>query len=88
MDKFLINRHSLDLALNFDFSKSTKFELYRRKDNRSFRFIRYDGKNYDELYEFLQDKDNSVLIPPSKRLYPGKLYNVNGKNKFQAISEG
>ncbi|MCS3048482.1 hypothetical protein NXV05_00435 [Parabacteroides johnsonii] len=85
MYEFLINRHSLDLALNFDFSKATKFELFRRKDNRRFKFIRYDGKNYDELYEFLQDEDNSVLIPPSRRLYIGKLYNVNGKNKFQCI---
>lgn len=88
MCRFLINRHSLDLALNFDFSKATKFELFRRKDNRRFRFIRYDGKNYDELYEFLQDENNSVLIPPSGRLYIGKLYNVNGKNKFQSVLDG
>lgn len=51
MYEFIINRHSLDLALNFDFCNATKFELYRRKDNRSFKFIRYDGKNYDELYK-------------------------------------
>ena len=86
MRNFSINSHSLDLALNFDFCKATKFELYRRKDNRSFRFIHYDGKNYDELCEFLQDEENSVAIPPSKNLSLGKLYNVNGKNKFNLIS--
>lgn len=86
MYEFIINRHSLDLALNFDFCNATKFELYRRKDNRSFKFIRYDGKNYDELYKFLQNEDDSVFIPSKAHLLPGKLYNVNGKNKFTLIS--
>lgn len=43
----------LKYAVNFDFTKLKKFELYRRKDNRFFRFIVYDGKNYDDLYSYI-----------------------------------
>lgn len=75
----------LKYALNIDFTKLKKFELYRRKDNRHFRFIVYDGKNYDELYSYLQDGDDGIKIPQENRLKVGFVYNINGKGLFTKI---
>lgn len=75
----------LKYAINFDFTKLKKFELYRRKDNRYFRFIVYDGKNYDELYSYLQDGDDEIKIPQENKLKAGFVYNINGKGCFTKI---
>ena len=75
----------LKYAINFDFTKLKKFELYRRKDNRYFRFIVYDGKNYDELYSYLQDGDDEIKIPQENKLKAGSVYNINGKGCFTKI---
>lgn len=53
--------------------KVEKFELYRRKDNRYFRFIVYVGKNYDELYSYLQDGDEEIKIPQENKLKAGSV---------------
>ena len=63
----------LKYAINFDFTKLKKFELYRRKDNRYFRFIVYDGKNYDELYSYLQDGDDEKKIPQENNYTAGSV---------------
>ena len=73
---------ALKYAINIDFRKLLKFELYRRKDNRYFRFIVYDGKNYDEIYEYLQNEDNDFKIPPEAKLKIGYMYNISGKGSF------
>lgn len=75
----------LKYAINFDFTKLKKFELYRRKDNRYFRFIVYDGKNYDELYSYLQNGDDEIKIPQENKLKVGFVYNINGKGCFTKI---
>ena len=75
----------LKYAINFDFTKLKKFELYRRKDNRYFRFIVYDGKNYDELYSYLQNGDDEIQIPQENKLRAGSVYNINGKGCFIKI---
>lgn len=75
----------LKYAVNFDFTKLKKFELYRRKDNRFFRFIVYDGKNYDDLYSYLQDGDDEIKIPQENKLKVGFVYNINGKGCFTKI---
>lgn len=85
MPQFIVNNHTLHLALNFNFHYATKFELYRRKDNRHFRFIHYDGKNYEELYSYLQNEECNINIPEKAKLLPGKLFNIDGRNKFTNI---
>lgn len=49
----------LKYAINFDFTKLKKFKLYRRKDNRYFRFMVYDGKtmmNYTAIFRMVTKK--------------------------------
>lgn len=72
---------TLNKALNYNFMTSKRFELFRRKDNRCFRFCLYDGKNYDELYVYLQNGDDSVSILPEYRMKVGEWYNINGEGK-------
>lgn len=82
------HRYSLKMALTFSFSSASKFELYRRKDDRYFRFIHYNGRNYDDLCEFLQDNDERINIPPRRMLCAGTIYNINGYYKFVSIPNG
>lgn len=80
--------YSLKIALTFSFLSASKFELYRRKDDRYFRFIHYNGRNYDDLCEFLQDNDERINIPPRRMLRAGTIYNINGYYKFVSIPIG
>ena len=59
---------ALKYALNINIEKLLKFELYRKKDNRMFRFIVYDGKNYDWLCDYLQFNNENVGIPQESKL--------------------
>lgn len=87
MENYYKEKKALEYALKMDFSKLLKFELYRRKDNRNFRFIVYDGKNYEELYRFLQNNDEDIIIPIESKLKTGVMYNINGENKFIKIDK-
>ena len=73
---------ALKYALNINIEKLLKFELYRKKDNRMFRFIVYDGKNYDCLCDYLQFNNENVGIPQESKLQIGAMYNINGKHQF------
>lgn len=82
---YVLNRHTLDVALNFNYCNPSDFTLYRRKDDRQFRFSRYSGKEYDEFVEFLRNGDDAILIPPAKELRAGCLYTITGKGKFKKV---
>ena len=51
--------------------------LSKKRGNRSFRFIRYDGNNYDEVVSFLTEKSPNTRAWPVERLVPGGLYTVH-----------
>lgn len=80
------NRHTLNVALNFDFNDANEFMLYRRKDDRLFRFARYVDYDYKSLVEYLQDDNTRIKIPAPTKLRVNALYMINGKGKFQQTS--
>ena len=82
-----IDRIKKDLywALNFNLYKAGCFVLYRRRDDRLFRFVKYDGKNYEFLTKFLSQGNENIYIPAEEKLKPGTIYNINGKMKFISI---
>ena len=62
--------------------------LSKKRGNRSFRFIRYNGNNYDEVVSFLSEKSPNTLVWPEERLVPGGLYTVSQRNfKFYQVFE-
>ena len=79
------NRHSLHLALNFEFNIASKFALYRRMDDREFRFCRFDGRGYDEFVDYLRQGQPDVHFPPAEKLKTGGLYNINGRGRFKSV---
>ena len=83
---YQLNRHTLNVALNFDFNVAYKFMLYRRKDDRLFRFARYVDYEYKSLVEYLQDGNTRIKIPHPSKLRINALYMINGKGKFQQTS--
>lgn len=79
--RIIRTQETLNKALNYNYMTSKRFELFRRKDNRCFRYCLYDGKNYDELYVYLQNGDDSVSIIPEFNMTVGEWYNINGEGK-------
>ena len=79
--------HSLRMALNFDFFSAAKFELYRRKDDRYFRFIRYSGDNYNEVVDYLQNGDSRIRVLPEWKMVSGGLYNIDGHLRCRQIPD-
>lgn len=79
--KIIRTIETLNKALNYNFGTAKKFELFRRKDNRCFRFCLYDGKNYDDLYVYLQNGDDQIPVFPEYNMKIGKWYNINGESK-------
>ena len=79
--KIIRTIETLNKALNYNFGTAKKFELFRRKDNRCFRFCLYDGKNYDNLYVYLQNGDDQIPVFPEYKMKVGEWYNINGESK-------
>lgn len=73
------------MALNYNFSDAGAFTLYRRKDDRQFRFCRYNGKDYKEFVDYLQAGNSSISIPPADKLRLDRIYTINGKGKFEEV---
>ncbi len=62
--------------------------LSKKRGNRSFRFIRFDGNNYDEVVSFLTEKSPNTRAWPVERLVPGGLYTVSPRTfKFNQVFE-
>ena len=86
--KIIRSIETLNKALNYNFGTAKKFEFFRRKDNRCFRFCLYDGKNYDDLYVYLQNGDDQISIFPEYKMKVGEWYNINGESKCVRIYMG
>lgn len=84
---YQLTKHSLDLALNFNFVNAYRFALYRRIVDREFRFCRFDGRAYDELVAYLKNGNTNVFIPPASELKAGELYNITGRGLFIRVRE-
>lgn len=78
-------KNELYWALNFNLFRADCFVLYRRRDDRLFRFVKYNGKNYDFLKRYLSQGNENIHIQAEEKLNPGTIYNINGKMKFETI---
>lgn len=65
---------------NLNIFKKDKFELGSKNRKETFRFIRYNGANYDEIVNYIHELSPNTVIWPEDRLKPGYLYNYSGRN--------
>lgn len=63
-----------------DIFQKEKFQLYSKTRDRHFRFIRYNGRNYDEIVSFIHGLSPNTEIWPEERLKVGTLYNYSGRD--------
>jgi len=77
---------SLRLALRFNLWHTSWCTLYRRKDGRLHRLMRYDGHNYLELMHFLVGCTPNVYFRPRASLTVGKLYHLSPRKRVSALS--
>lgn len=59
------------------------FELRTYKRDKSFRYARYNGQNYECLCQFIKEKSPNTIIWEEKDLTKGNLYTVSGSRKRQ-----
>lgn len=68
--------------------KKDKFELYSLLRDRSFRYIRYTGYNYNEIAEYIHGASPNTVIWPEEQLSIGVLYTYSGRTfQFHSIPE-
>lgn len=68
--------------------KKDKFELYSLLRDRSFRYIRYTGHNYNEIIEYIRGASPNTTIWPEEQLSVGVLYTYSGRTfQFHSIPE-
>lgn len=68
---------ALALALTFRIESTHCFELYRRKDDRRLKVMRYTGRNYNELQQYLTNHVSKVMYRGQETLKPGYFYFVH-----------
>ena len=65
-----------------------KFTLMSKTRNKQFRFIRYNGMNYDDMEKFIKEISPNTMLWDEKTLHLGTLYSYSGRDaKFMGISE-
>jgi len=76
---------SLAKALRFNLWRRQQCILYRRRDHRPLRVIRYTGRNADEVNKFLIN--GHPLIPPRsvKSFFPGMHYTLSPQMRIVVV---
>ncbi len=77
---------SLYAAITFNMHDEQCFMLYRRKDRRPLRVIRYDGHNYDQLLDYLMVSNKRVWRRRRATLEVGKLYCLSPQQRIRTLS--
>ena len=77
---------SLYTAITFNMLDENRFMLYRRKDRRPLRIIRYNGDNYDELLDYLMVSNKRVWRRRRVTLEEGKLYCLSPQQRIRTLS--
>ena len=65
--------------------KLDEFELFSKIRNKSFRFIKYTGENYDRLCEYFLAKYPNAEICESNYLTKGQFYTIDRYYKISAV---
>lgn len=77
---------SLAIALSFNIWRLDDFVLWRRKDYKIMPVMRYDGKNYDRLMDYLLCGNTRIYRRPRSTLEVGKLYYVSPQMQICCIN--
>ena len=76
---------SLYTAIRFNIWKSDRFVLYRRRDHRMYRVIRYDGNNYGEVMRYLTEWNPRLNRRKKSSLKIGRLYHVTPQMRIRVL---
>lgn len=77
---------SLRTALTFNMNNENIMMLYRRKDRRPMRIVRYTGNNYDELIFYLLKTNPKIWRRRKMTLEVGRLYCVSPLMRIRTIA--
>ena len=80
-DKLTSLRH----ALNFNIWTATSFTLFRRKDQKILRFVRYDGHNYPQLLNTLVSSHSRIARRGENTLELGKIYYISPRLRLCSL---
>lgn len=59
------------------------FELYSKKRDKSFRYVKYSGKNYQYLCDYIHEISPDTEIWDEKKMRKGEYYTFSGRNRRQ-----
>lgn len=76
---------SLALALSFNLWRTEACTLFRRRDQRPLRVMRFTGSNETELNSFLKGSHNLIPTRPHHELFAGIHYTVGSQMRIVAI---
>ncbi len=72
----------IDFAIKNVYDKEA-FELYSKKRDKSFRYVKYSGKNYQYLCDYIHEISPETEIWDEKKLKKGEYYTFSGRNRQQ-----